>query len=137
MSYLCFMSRLEYQKKRRLQNGNADTKKYEKTPKGYLVRKYRNMKSRIEGIQWRKRHLYEGLEILDKNDFYEWALNNDNFWELFRKYKESGFQRKLAPSVDRIDSSKGYVLSNMRWLTHSENSRLGSINRHNQRNQHV
>jgi len=37
------------EKQRRLRdaNGNYYTKKYEKTPKGFLMRLYRNMKSRI------------------------------------------------------------------------------------------
>jgi hypothetical protein len=33
-------------------------KKYEKTPKGYLMRTYRNMKSRVLGIQHKKAHIY-------------------------------------------------------------------------------
>jgi hypothetical protein len=52
---------------------------------------------------------------------------------MFEIYKSSEFNRKLAPTVDRIDSSKGYSLDNMRWLTHSENSRLGSISGKNKK----
>lgn len=33
------------------------------------MRVYRNMKSRVEGIQKLKSHLYEGKEILDKQSF--------------------------------------------------------------------
>lgn len=103
-------------------------KKYEKTLNGYLMRSYRNMTSRVKGILKKKAHLYEGLDILPKEEFYAWSLNS-NYPQLLEAYKESGYDAKLAPSVDRIDSSRGYVLDNMRWVTHSENSRLGSVNR--------
>lgn len=123
--------RLEYQKEYRKKNGNACTKKYEKTKKGFLMRLYRNMQSRIKGIQKLKFHLYDGKEILSRDSFYNWALSCKEFHELFQKYEEAHFDRKLAPSVDRIDSSKGYSLNNMEWVTHSENSRRGSFSRHN------
>lgn len=110
--------------------GNKATKKYEKTPKGFIMRLYRNMQSRINGVQKAKHHLYEGKELLDRQSFYDWALNHDEFKKLFEAWESSGYDRKLTPSVDRIDSSEGYYLENMEWVTHSENSRRGSINRH-------
>jgi hypothetical protein len=87
------------------------------------------MKSRIEGVQKAKHHLYAGKELMDKGDFYTWALNNEDFKKLFVQYKQSGYKMRLAPSVDRIDSSKGYTVSNIRWVTHSENSRRTSRNK--------
>lgn len=116
---------LERQRERRKETNNATTKKYEKTKKGKLMRMYRNMKSRIEGIQFKKAHLYKGKDLLDKDDFYRWALSNADFHRLFCEWELSGYDRKLAPSVDRIDSSKGYTLDNMEFVTHSENSRRG------------
>lgn len=104
-------------------------KKYEKTPAGYLMRTYRNMKSRVEGIQYKKAHLYQGLELLDKESFYQWALADANFFSLYNAYVESSYDMKLAPSIDRIDTSKGYTFDNIQWLSHSENSRKGSITR--------
>lgn len=102
-------------------------KRYEKTKKGFLVRLYRNMQSRIEGVQKQKHHLYEGLSLLPRETFYEWALNSPEFHKLFDEYKSQGYPRKLAPSVDRVNSSLGYFISNMEWVTHSENSRRGTI----------
>jgi hypothetical protein len=106
------------------------TKAYEKTEDGFLMRAYRNMLSRINGIQKSKYHLYKDKYILSKQEFYDWS-NASNFKDLFSLYTSSGYQMKLAPSVDRIDSSVGYELSNIRWITHSENSRLGSLSKNN------
>ena len=118
---------LRKQRERRKRTGNATTKKYEKSPKGFLMRLYRNMQSRVTGVQKQKFHLYEGKELLNREDFYNWAIGNPCFLQMFEIYKNSQFNIKLAPTVDRIDSSKGYTLDNIRWLTHSENSRLGRM----------
>lgn len=115
-------TKLEWQKLYRQRTGNACTRKYEKTRKGFLVRLYRNMLSRVTGVQAKKAHLYKGLEILDKHAFYEWALEHEDFDNLFDAWEVSGYCRKLTPTVDRIDSSIGYLLENMCWLTHSVNS---------------
>jgi hypothetical protein len=122
--------RLKRQRESRALNGNLHTKKYEKTHKGFIMRIYRNMLSRITGVQKAKYHLYSGKSILSKEEFREWALTHEVFLKLFEEYKESGFDRKLAPSVDRVDSDKGYEIPNMEWVTHSENSRRGSVSRH-------
>jgi hypothetical protein len=109
-------------------------KKYELTPKGFIMRLYRNMKSRILGVQKVKHHLYEGKELISKEEFYEWALApGSKFYPLFEEYMKSGRDMKLAPSVDRIDSSKGYGIGNMEWVTHSENSRRGHASRYSKR----
>jgi hypothetical protein len=109
------------QKARRIKNENKPTLKYEKTPKGFLVRVYRNMKSRVTGVTKKKNHLYLGLELLDKDSFYEWSLNDPSFLELFKVWTESSYPRRSTPSIDRIDSNKGYTPDNIQWITFSEN----------------
>jgi len=113
--------RREYRKR----TGNAETHRYEKTVKGFLMRKYRNMQSRVTGIQHKKAHLYKGLSLLPREDFYNWAMPHIQFHKLWIDWVDSDYKRKLCPTVDRIDSTKGYELDNMRWITHSENSILG------------
>jgi hypothetical protein len=119
----------KWQREYRKLTGNACTIKYEKTPKGFLMRKYRNMQSRVTGIQKLKKHLYLGKKLLPREQYYEWAINNKMFWKLYNKWKKNNYERKLCPTVERINSKLGYELSNMEWITHSENSRRGSINR--------
>ena len=120
---------LASQRKRRKETGNIVTKRYEKTPKGFLMRLYRNMQSRVTGVQKAKIHLYLGKSLLPRDDFYEWSLGSDVFNKLFNEWELSNYDRKLTPSVDRIDSDLGYELTNMEWVTHSENSRRGNVSR--------
>lgn len=120
---------LEWQRQRRARNGNADTLKYERTVNGKLMRIYRNMQSRITGVQAKKAHLYLGKSLLSREEFYTWAKGSSEFLQLHAAWASSGYERKLAPSVDRKDSSLGYEIGNMEWVTHSENSRRGSISR--------
>jgi len=115
--------KLEWQRKHRAKNKNADTLKYEKTKKGFLMRTYRNMLSRTNGTQKTKAHLYYGLELLNKNVFYSWALDSPEFNKLFKSWENDYYNRRLTPSIDRINSTKGYILDNVQWLTHSENSK--------------
>lgn len=103
--------------------------KYEKTKNGFLMRMYRNMQSRITGIQSAKHHLYSGKYLLPREEFYSWAKESEMFHRLFEIWTNAGYARKLTPSVDRVDSSQGYYLHNMEWVTHSENSRRGAVAR--------
>jgi hypothetical protein len=106
----------------RLNNANLWTRRYEKTKKGFLVRMYRNMTSRVKGVQKDYIHIYQGLDILPKEQFYEFALNNSEFHRLFKEWEDALYERRLCPSIDRIDTKFGYTLGNIQFLTMSENA---------------
>jgi hypothetical protein len=129
------MTKNEYQRWYRAQNKNACTTKYEKSKSGFLMRLYRNMQSRITGVQSKKAHLYEGKSLLTREEFYKWAAS-PTFDIMFATWENSGYDQKLTPTVDRERSTDGYEIGNMRWLTHSENSRLGSLSRHQKESSH-
>lgn len=130
IGHRCFKCKLLKQKNRRKLLKNKDTKLYEKTPHGFLMRCFRNMKSRTSGVQKQKFHLYQGKVIgFSKEEFYSWSISNDQFKRLFSEWEKSGYERRLTPSVDRINSEIGYEFHNIEWVTHSENSRRGSISR--------
>lgn len=103
--------------------------KYEKTMKGYLMRAYRNAQSRVTGVQSKKAHLYKNLTIIPRDEFYMWSFFDPAFVSLFLAYCDSGCSMRCAPSLDRIDVSKGYEHGNIQWITHSENSRLGALSK--------
>lgn len=107
-------------------------RKYWKTPKGKLMLTYNNMNRRVRGYV--KPHLYEGKFLLDRDTFYKWSENDLNYLTLYKDWVDSDYNSKLSPSIDRIDSSKGYSLGNIQWITHSENSSKGTISRFNNRN---
>jgi len=119
-----------YQREYRERTRNGSTNRYEKTIHGFLMRKYRNMESRVLGIQQKKAHLYKGKKLLSREDFYEWAMSSGEFLVMFKTWEFNKYDRRLCPTVDRTNPELGYILENMRWLTHSENSRLGSIHAH-------
>jgi len=123
-------NKLEWQRKHRKNNRNRDIKVYEKTLSGFLMRTYRNMKSRVEGIQKNKAHLYSHCSLISKDTFYTWSISNFSFLSLFLDWKINSHDQRLTPSIDRIDTKQGYELHNMQWITHSENSRKGAISRH-------
>jgi hypothetical protein len=120
------------QRIKRKEDGNADTKKYEKTKKGFLMRKYHHMRGRIEGHSYYPgAYMWAGKELLPKDDFYNWAMANKDFHRLWNVWVKSGYERKLCPSVDRIESAIGYTIENMQFVTFSVNCKRGANNRHN------
>jgi hypothetical protein len=126
IDYICGMRTQDEinkrQKELRKLNGNGWTKKYERTKKGFLMRKYHHMRGRIDGHDYYPgAYMWAGKEILPKDEFYQWAINNNDFHELFDAWEKSGYERKLCPSVDRIDSSLGYIIGNMRFTTFQVN----------------
>jgi hypothetical protein len=98
--------------------------KYErKSKQGFLMRAYRNMQSRVTGVQSRKHHLYVGKELLPRAEFYAWSLADPDFNRLFDAWLAAGHPRRTCPSIDREDSALGYAFGNIRWITFSENCR--------------
>jgi hypothetical protein len=84
------------------------------------------MKSRTEGKNTKSPHLYKGLPILPKDVFISWAKNHPDFLKLYKRWKTCDFDLKLTPTVNRMNSSKGYTLDNIEWMTHSQNSGLSA-----------
>ena len=87
------------------------------------------MLSRVTGVQWRKAHLYKGLPILSRKEFYVISKSDPDFLRLYIQWKDHKYDQKFTPSINRIDSSIGYENFNLEWITHSENSRLGSLSK--------
>ena len=65
-----------------------------------------------------------GKDFLSKSEWLEWCNTKENylkFIELYNAWVKSNFDRKLCPSIDRIDNKVGYIPSNLQWLTLSQN----------------
>ncbi len=89
-----------------------------------ILTKYYGIRRRSEEDYYHSHnHTVIGMPYLSKKQFMEWADENmGTFIKLYRKWAESGYSTKLAPSVDRIDNNLGYTKNNLQWLTHSENT---------------
>lgn len=72
---------------------------------------WKNMRQRISNPNLPKAHIYYGLPL-------------DSRWETFVGFKawaeDTGYTDELT--IDRIDPNIGYLASNCRWITLSENS---------------
>jgi hypothetical protein len=53
-------------------------------------------------------------------------MSDENFWRLYLAWKKAGFPQKLAPSVNRVDNTKEYLMDNIEWLSMIDNATLGS-----------
>jgi len=71
---------------------------------------------------------YDGVKLLmTKQQFYE-KMKTKELDILFKNWIDSGKQNKLSPTVDRIDPKGHYETNNIRWLTWSDNARIGAKN---------
>ena len=50
-----------------------------------------------------------------------WIQRQPHTDTLFKQWEESGYDKQLAPSADRIDDSKSYTLDNIRLVTYRDN----------------
>lgn len=86
----------------------ANTRRYRKTAKGVLTNSYSHQRSR--------RHVEYSLA-----EFHEKAFCSNRFQRLYAEWVKSGYQHHLIPTVDRINSKKGYTLDNIQFLTWEDN----------------
>lgn len=99
-----------------------DLRRYRTNPKRYLEHKYRGIVERCTGRHGHKSYI--GREYLSRGEWDKWVNDTkDEFERLYSFWQRSGWKRQFAPSIDRIDNSRGYTRDNMQWLTNSANTR--------------
>ena len=99
---------------------HIDIKRYRQNPKRYLAHKYTGIVERCSGKRGHKS--YYGREYLSEDEWWKWVDKTyKTFMSLYLTWQESGYSRRKAPSVDRVDNSRGYTPDNMQWLTLSAN----------------
>lgn len=107
---------------KRQEKREYDLSRYRYDLKRLKYHKYKGIISRCEGGHKNRTYRVEGMKYLTKEQYEQWWLENiDTFLDCYKQWQSSGFQNKYAPSIDRIDNSKGYTPENMQWLIFTDN----------------
>ncbi len=95
-----------------------DKLRYRTNIKRIKAHKYRGIKNRCTGKHKNRTYKVEGMPYLTQSEYDKWWEDNIADFNLcYQVWEKSGFKNKYAPSIDRIDSTKGYTTENMQWLT--------------------
>lgn len=92
--------------------------------------KYALVSRMYTGMKWRCNKNYKYIKrgvTLDcsREDFVALAMASKELDVLMKRWSESQWKPSLSPSVDRIDSKKGYKIGNIRFVTMSQNQTEG------------
>lgn len=81
----------------------------------FLKRTHHGMRRRVEG-----KTLYHkgalGKELCGLEEFLAKYAHSRLVIKLWETWRDSGYALFLTPSIDRVDSTKGYSLENIQWL---------------------
>lgn len=93
-----------------------------KTFKAYFNHTYSSIKTRCLG----KRKTYvSGFKVLSADQWKQFLEDTAvTRLGLYLAWKMSGYNRRLSPSIDRIDPRQGYIEGNIRWIPSWVNSSL-------------
>lgn len=69
----------------------------------------------------KKRKKFKIENIIPKEEFMKFGINNENYKKLYQEWELSGKQLKFTPSVDRINNNIGYERNNIQFITFSDN----------------
>jgi hypothetical protein len=90
-------------------------------PQKYIANIYSCLKRRVESPTTPNYNKLEGTSYISRAEFTDFSMNNPEFVRIYKAWQDSGCTKELQPSIDRIDSSVGYSLDNIQWMTLAEN----------------
>jgi hypothetical protein len=91
--------------------------KYKTSPTHHIYNTYRLMKWRSQ-----TRKTVPLKDLCSKEEFIQWSKKTESeFIKLFNEWIESKCEYRMVPSIDRIDSTRGYSIDNLQWLTQRDN----------------
>ena len=99
-----------------------DKTRYRTSFERIKAHKYRGIVNRCTGAHKNRTYHVEGMPYLSWKEYESWWQSNfPDFILCYSLWKNCDYKNKFAPSIDRIDSKKGYTPENMQWLTFSVN----------------
>lgn len=91
-------------------------KLYSRTKQGFIVKTHQNQKHSSA----RRGH---PMPDYTRAELGKWLFDQEEFHTLFKAWEDSGYERDLAPSLDRKDEEIHYTLSNivlMPWYVNNQ-----------------
>ena len=83
---------------------------YRRTPLGIITQMYGHQ------VESSKNRGHEKPSYT-KKELKQYVLCHESFEALYNKYVDSGYDRMMIPSIDRLDSRKGYSMDNIQLVT--------------------
>lgn len=98
-----------------------------------LLSRYYGIKTRCtKNLANGRSYIVKGKNFMTKQEWLLWCYHEDNykkFMTLYNVWVQNNFERKLSPSIDRINHDESYIEGNLQWITTSENSIKGNKER--------
>ncbi len=69
------------------------------------------------------KHRNHKMPTYTKQELKDWLFAQKLFHELYNNWVESGYEKMLVPSVDRIDDYESYTMDNISIATWDENNK--------------
>jgi len=98
--------------------------KYYRTKNGVVSKIYGKQRER-------SREKNYPMPSYTNHDLREWLFGQQLFHRLYSEWKESGYLKELAPSLDRRNDYKPYTFDNIRLTTWKVNKAKGESDRKN------
>ena len=93
---------------------NKKVKLLQKTKEGLITKIYSHQRSSSR----KRKHELPAYSLKQLRD---WCFSQDIFHKLYNDWKDSGYNKKLRPSCDRIDNAKHYSLNQLQLMTWEQN----------------
>lgn len=92
----------------------TNRKERDRSIKGKLSKIYSKQKTSSK----KRNHLPPTYTL---QELINWAVKKTNYIELWSKWKDSGYNSNLAPSINRLEDDKGYYFGNIEMVTWEQN----------------
>ena len=102
------------------------------THDGYLTICIKCTRKKVRKLKNKPGHIFDSqklhskrrgdpVPVYTKQELIDWCLRQPLYHKLHKEWVKSKYNRKLAPSCDRIDDYKPYTLDNLQLTTWGEN----------------